>query len=75
MYEELNDLHEETVDIVLARDREVRKHLAALKKEIADVRNYLPALRRSRQQLASDTLILVFCHIVVAFTIWTIVHH
>ena len=45
IYEELNNLHEETVAIVLAQNREVKKHLLVLKKEISDTHNNLADLR------------------------------
>ena len=35
IYEEINDLHEETVDIVLAHNWEVKRQLVALKKDIS----------------------------------------
>src|ERR1700761_9665448 len=35
IYEEINDLHEETVDIVLAYNWEVKRQLVALKKDIS----------------------------------------
>ena len=44
IYEEADHLHEETVDIVLAQNREVRRQLVALKKEISDMYNIIPTL-------------------------------
>ena len=80
IYEEINDLHEETVDIVLAQNREVRRQLAALKKDISDLRSSNLPLRTtssktsSPHQSAYDFSILVLSHIVVAFIVWIILH-
>jgi hypothetical protein len=76
IYEEINDLHEETVNIVLAQNREVRRQLAALKKDISDLRSSNLPLRTtsSPHQSAYDISILVLFHIVVAFIVWAILH-
>lgn len=74
IYEELNDLHEETVEIVLAQNREVRRRLAAVKKEISEMRVNLLALRTRSHQSGSDIPTLVLFHVAVAFIILAIMH-
>ncbi|KAH9012533.1 hypothetical protein EDB85DRAFT_1900284 [Lactarius pseudohatsudake] len=43
IYEELDDLNEEIMAIVLAQNREVKRQLTEMKKEISDMRVFLPS--------------------------------
>ncbi|KAH9013863.1 hypothetical protein EDB85DRAFT_1899502 [Lactarius pseudohatsudake] len=43
IYEELDDLNEEIMAIVLAQNREVKRQLMEMKKEISDMRVFLPS--------------------------------
>ncbi|KAF8266981.1 hypothetical protein EI94DRAFT_1701344 [Lactarius quietus] len=61
IYEELNNLHEETVAIVLAQNKEVKRQLSILQKELSDTHNNLTGL-----------IILVFFYITFGLIIWVI---
>jgi hypothetical protein len=76
IYEEINDLHEETVDIFLAHNWEVKRQLVALKKDISDLRssNLPQRTTSSPHQSAYSISILVLSHIVVACIVWRILH-
>lgn len=71
IYEELNDLHEETVAIVLGRNQEVKRQLSALKKEVSDVRRDLADLHKRSHQSGFGILTLLF-HVVFVFIILVI---
>lgn len=72
IYEELNDLHEETVAIVLAQNKEVKRQLSALKKEISDMRRNLADLHTRSHQSGFGILTLVLFHVVFVFIILAI---
>ena len=74
IYEELNDLHEETVAIVLAQNKEVKRQLLILKKEISDTCNNLADLRTRSPQSGFGVLILLLFHIIFLFIILAILH-
>ncbi|KAF8266095.1 hypothetical protein EI94DRAFT_1701980 [Lactarius quietus] len=63
IYEELNNLHEETVAIVLAQNKEVKRQLSVLKKELSETHNNLAGLT-----------ILVFFYVIFLLIIFTILH-
>ena len=69
IYEELNNLHEETVSIVLSQNREVKRQLLVLKKEISDARNNLADLRTRSHQ---TVLTLVLFHMIFVLIILVI---
>ena len=74
IYEELNNLHEETVAIVLAQNREVKKHLLVLKKEISDTHNNLADLRTRSHQTGFGVLPLVLFQVIFVLIILVILH-
>ena len=51
------------MDIVLAQNREVRRQLAALKREISDIRDNLLALHSTSHQSSSNIPIPILFHV------------
>ena len=74
IYEELNDLHEETVAIVLAQNKEVKRQLLVLKKEISDTCNNLANLCTRSHQSSFGVLTLMLFHVIFLFIILAILH-
>lgn len=74
IYEEFTDLHEETVETVLAQNREVRRQLKELRKEISDMRDNLLHLHTESHRSGSDIRTLVLFHVAVAAVILAIMH-
>ncbi len=74
IYEDFTDLHEETAETMLAQNREVRRQLKELRKEISDMRDNLLHLHTKSHQSGSDIRTLVLFHVTVAAVILAIMH-
>ncbi|KAI9442137.1 hypothetical protein H4582DRAFT_2054657 [Lactarius indigo] len=65
IYEELDDLNEEIVALVLAQNKEVKRQLAEMKKEISDIRSNFIALRTRLHQPGLDIPTHMLFHVVI----------
>jgi len=74
IYEEFTSLHEETAETMLAQNREVRRQLKELRKEISDMHNNLLHLHTKSHQSGSDIRTLVLFHVTVVAVILAIMH-
>ena len=60
--------------IVLAQNKEVKRQLLILKKEISDTHNNLADLRTRSHQSGFGVLILLLFHVIFLFIILAILH-